>query len=372
MVSNFEDVVILHELGGTADYSIRDQFYDEITNIKWEDKIEIKKSLLHELEECQFKPFKDKSIIKEIVKTHHHKNFLDNSYLYPFNLYPEKVDDILKSISNLKFENTVRKKEIFGDKILDIISKETKCHNFPGTYWLTEAQEDNKKITSNKLFQEIAFDPTILNIVGKYLGATPIHVSTNLWFSTPTQDKLEQSQNAQQFHQDAGFLSFVKVFIYLTDTFKSNGAHWFIPASNRDNHNELLENYVSSKRIDDFTLEKIYQKENISCIEGKAGTVVFGDTSCFHKGGVVEEGFRLILNLEYTTSLFGSSMKYFNSELNKDVVKNYPENIRNRMALNYQPKLVKQQDKYKKSFLRKFSTIVKKIINKFKINDKNI
>ena len=64
----------------------------------------------------------------------------------------------------------------------------------------------------------------------------------------------------------------------------------------------LSKNYVGSQRFSD---EEISEKfGSVKEIIGKQGTILFEDTSGFHKGKPVETGHRVILQLEYCCSRF--------------------------------------------------------------------
>ena len=64
-------------------------------------------------------------------------------------------------------------------------------------------------------------------------------------------------------------------------------------------------------RVTDKELEKYYPKSSLKEVTGPSGTIVFGDTSCWHKGKPIVKGDRLILQLEYTNSLFGLNLPKF-------------------------------------------------------------
>ena len=256
-----------------------------------------------------------------------------------------------------------------GKEILDIINGKEKFSEASGTYWLTESQKDNEKIINSSVLQKLAMDPKILNFVAKYLGVTPTHVATNFWFSAPSIDTYEQERNAQKYHQDGSFISFVKVFIYLTDTDELNGAHFYVAGSNRSKPDTLLENYTQSERIDDRTLEKIFGKKMLRSIQGSAGDLIFADTSCFHKGGVVKKGYRLMMNLEYTSTLFGSGMNYFNCSVNNTLLKGHSKEVTKRIHMNYNKVKHEEYLDYQKSISRLFFQKLNRVKENFLVDE---
>ena len=73
-------------------------------------------------------------------------------------------------------------------------------------------------------------------------------------------------------------------------------------------------------RIDDYEIENYYGKNKIKLVVGKSGTLIAGDTSCFHKGTPVKNKSRLIFEFELANSLFGAQnfldLRIANNNLN--------------------------------------------------------
>ena len=187
-----------------------------------------------------------------------------------------------------------------GKTLLEAMEKDNP-DKLAGTYWL----KDQNTAAQMPEFARIAFDPYILSVVSGYLGCTPIHVQTNLWFSfAGEQDYKTLSRNAQFFHQDKEFVKFIKVFIYLNDVTTENGPHCYIKGSHIDELNQHGIPY--STRLPDEQVLNIYGEDKLRIVEGKAGTIIFGDTVAAHKGLPLKKGSRLMLQLEYAASLYMS------------------------------------------------------------------
>ena len=191
-------------------------------------------------------------------------------------------------------------KPLTGKKLLGAM-QQNNPNKLAGTYWL----KDQNTAAQMPEFARIAFDPYILSVVSGYLGCTPIHVQTNLWFSfAGEQDHKTLSRNAQFFHQDKEFVKFIKVFIYLNDVTTENGPHCYIEGSHIDELNKHGIPY--STRLYDEQGLGIYGEGKLKIVEGKAGTIIFGDTVAAHKGLPLKKGSRLMLQLEYAASLYMS------------------------------------------------------------------
>ena len=175
------------------------------------------------------------------------------------------------------------------------------------------------EIIKDKLVQDLVMDPILINIAGEYLGTDPIFDFVAMWWSTDSNNKTDDA--AQDFHFDLDRPRWLKIFLYLTDVNEKNGPHCYIAKSHKVGnkpHNILKRGYV---RVSDKELIKYYPKNTFKEIKGPAGTIIFGDTSCWHKGKPISKGERLILQLEYTSSLFGYNMP-------KLVTKNYSDQFK--------------------------------------------
>ena len=103
------------------------------------------------------------------------------------------------------------------------------------------------------------------------------------------------------------WIKWIKVFLYLNDTNRSNGAHRYIPGSFK-NFTPLLptilkynKEYRFGHRISDAQIEHMYPGK-LMYMEGAAGTIVLEDTRGFHSGTFVKEGYRQVMQWEFAVS----------------------------------------------------------------------
>lgn len=149
-------------------------------------------------------------------------------------------------------------------------------------------------------------DPRLLAIAAKFLGATPHHMATELWWSFPVAaNRLEQLKAAQVFHYDMDDYRFIKFFFYLTDVDSSSGPHVVIRGSHKNKKfsHQLLGVRCASK--DDKEIVDCYGAENVVTICGQAGLGFAEDTYSFHKGSLPTEKERLLLQIEYSIHNYG-------------------------------------------------------------------
>ncbi|MFB8788972.1 MAG: hypothetical protein U7123_09025 [Potamolinea sp.] len=190
-------------------------------------------------------------------------------------------------------------------------------HNF-GFYYRDKEQTEartGKQIRLGSYFgaddcqtiKKLETDPGLLAISAKFLGATPVHIATELWWSFPASGTaIEQLKAAQVFHYDMDDYRFIKFFFYLTDVDSSSGPHVTIRGTHKNKKlsHQLLGVRCASK--DDNEIIDSYGAQNVVTICGPAGFGFAEDTYCFHKGAVPTEKERLLLQIEFAINDYGN------------------------------------------------------------------
>jgi hypothetical protein len=150
--------------------------------------------------------------------------------------------------------------------------------------------------------QDFCSDPALASIAAAYLGQPVIQDQTALWWTT-TQGSADAALNAWLFHQDRDRLSFVKFFVYLTDVEKENGPHVYIKGT----HRKVPRSLATDGRKTDDLVRNAGLWDQVVELTGPAGTMLAVDTVGLHKGMPPQSGDRLVLQVEYATSLFGAT-----------------------------------------------------------------
>ena len=233
-------------------------------------------------------------------------------YIYENKLSDEYIQNLLNHLNHKTYISHTQKKVYHNH---DIFSYKE------GVLWIKNQNE----IINNIFIKNLITDHFILNVVQNYLGCKPILSQVNFWISNKA-----PVDNTQKFHQDRDDIRFIKVFIYLNDVCLKNGAHYYVKGS----LNKLKfpsNSYNVSHRIGDNFIYNNY-KDKVIQIEGKKGSIIFEDTSGFHKGSEVKEGHRFMLQLQYVASsqyytnqmsLYGEKFK-LSKEIYKDIYEKYP------------------------------------------------
>ena len=166
---------------------------------------------------------------------------------------------------------------------------------------------DSNELFKNHIVQELACDPRVLKIAQDYLGTLPVLDFVAMWWHTksPSPDK----EAAQYFHFDMDRLRWIKFFFYLTDVNEKSGPHVFVPKSHLDNGLPFSLRSKGYTRLEDSQVDKVFPAESWKTFTGPIGSMIVEDTRGLHKGKHVENGDRLVFQLQFTSSLFGKSIE---------------------------------------------------------------
>ena len=160
---------------------------------------------------------------------------------------------------------------------------------------------DEEEVVSNEAAQRFITDPTLMLLAERYIEAPPINDLVLMWWTAPA-DPASYSGAALMYHWDLDRIRFVKFFVYLTDVGSDNGPHMVVRGSHRDRPRA----FYRDRRYTDEEVAAAFPDDEVE-LTGAAGTVMAVDTRALHKGKPLVSGHRLILQLEYTNSLFGQS-----------------------------------------------------------------
>jgi hypothetical protein len=179
-------------------------------------------------------------------------------------------------------------------------------------------------LLENKDVQQLLADMSFPALAQEYLGARPVMDVVSMWWHTAYSEKPDMDA-AQYFHFDMDRPKWLKFFIYLTDVTADSGAHTFIAGSQQTGgipSSMLKKGYV---RLSDEEVESHYGRDKVIEFVAPRGTVIAEDTRGLHKGKHVKHGDRLILQIQFSNSLFGAY--YSKANIGNDVT----EYLKNRM-----------------------------------------
>lgn len=157
----------------------------------------------------------------------------------------------------------------------------------------------------NSDVQDLLADQSLAELAQDYLGARPIIDVVTMWWLTDFSDRPD-AQAAQFYHFDMDRPKWLKFFIYLTDVYAYNGPHSFVAGSHRTGAipDRLLSKGYS--RLSDEEVVGSFDAAAITEIVAPRGTILAEDTRGLHKGKHVLRGDRLMLQIQFSNSLFGA------------------------------------------------------------------
>lgn len=172
-------------------------------------------------------------------------------------------------------------------------------------------------------FVKLALDEKVLEIVSGYFDVCAKFDSFSLDLTMPVPLSSERIKS-QRWHRDPEDKKICKMFLYLNDVADGNGPFNYVPESNYGNRwrNIFPQRPPEGVYPPAGALEKIIPADGIKICKGKAGTIIFADTSGFHRGGYATDGERLMFTAGYSTnaSLWPTYYRYpegFKNKLDK-------------------------------------------------------
>ena len=161
-------------------------------------------------------------------------------------------------------------------------------------------------LVNNPDIQALMADASIVAVAQAYIGSRPVLDEVNLWWSTGFRREAD-SNAAQLYHFDMDRIRWLKFFIYLTDVTADSGPHCFVAGSHKTfaiPGRFLSRGYA---RLTDEEVSDAFPRDALIEFTGPAGTIFAEDTRGLHKGKPVHMGDRLVLEFEFSNSLFGAT-----------------------------------------------------------------
>ena len=108
-------------------------------------------------------------------------------------------------------------------------------------------------------------------------------------------------ERSQNFHKDPGIKKCIKVFLYLNDVKMETGPFTYIKGSHKGKESLLSQNRFGAGGIypEKNIFQKLINEDCIIPIYGKAGTLIFADTTGLHCGGNSIDRTRKMATLVY-------------------------------------------------------------------------
>lgn len=175
-----------------------------------------------------------------------------------------------------------------------------------------------------KLVQKLIADNSLADVAQRYLGASPLVDIVHMWWATDFSENPDK-EAAQFYHFDMDRPKWIKFFFYITDVEPNNGPHVFVKGSHKTNSipsSILKKGYA---RLSDAEVIDHYGEDKIIEFISKKGTIIAEDSRGLHKGKHLQNGDRLVFQIQFSNSTFGSS--YQKLRLGQDLTDELKESI---------------------------------------------
>lgn len=218
----------------------------------------------------------------------------DGFHIFDIKLSPEKIEELTKFATStpvryLQFDKkyiTYSTEEVLFDESNPISPR---------------FQFRNSQLINDPAIQDLVFDQSLLRIANRFLKTKPVLDIITMWWSLPFSKEAEDKA-AQKYHFDMDRFKFMKFFFYINDVGPDNGPHCYVRGSSKNIPTPLLQD----RRIEDEEIAANYPAQDILELTAPAGTIMAVDTRGFHKGKSLSKGKRLLLQLQFSNSVFGS------------------------------------------------------------------
>lgn len=120
-----------------------------------------------------------------------------------------------------------------------------------------------------------------------------------------------EAETAQMFHFDADWTKFINFFTYITDVDETSGPHVYVRGSHRLHTKPASLLSKGYARITDEQICQYYRPEDVIRVSAGPGTVLAGNTRCWHRGSRPTHKPRLMLEFIFTSSPVNGANKGF-------------------------------------------------------------
>jgi len=172
-------------------------------------------------------------------------------------------------------------------------------------------------------FVKISLDAKILDVVNSYMRMYSRFYYLTLNVTKPV-GRSAEAFASQRWHRDPEDKKMLKMFIYINDVDENSGPFMYIPESKYGLKwgGVFKQKPPKGYYPPDGEVEKMVPSEFIEEMTGRAGTIIFCDTSGLHKGGFALQRERIMFTAGYrsTASAWRTDFKHpknLEEEINK-------------------------------------------------------
>jgi ectoine hydroxylase-related dioxygenase (phytanoyl-CoA dioxygenase family) len=172
----------------------------------------------------------------------------------------------------------------------------------PGKEFVVRLHSYDSEIGPDDPWFRICASRRMLDIANSYVGMLTKLEYVDVWYSVP-QDEGARRVASQRWHRDFNDQKLVKAFLYLVDVDEQMGPFEYVPGSTGDGPysdvwawEPLGESYPNQREFAERFPEATYET-----FTGAKGSLIFCDTSGFHRGGLSTTDPRILATVTYSS-----------------------------------------------------------------------
>ena len=179
---------------------------------------------------------------------------------------------------------------------------------------------------------KLAASPRMLDVVNSYLEMWSKLLYVDQWYTIPVMTDEDARFSSQRWHRDYNDQHLIKVFIYMNDVDQGAGPFEYVPGSARGGP------YADSWPWVPFggdlyppqeEFDRKIPAEAVRTLTGPAGSVIFCNTSGFHRGGFATERPRIMGVFNYISQAAMESLCRRNYSVEESqLAPNTPESVK--------------------------------------------
>jgi hypothetical protein len=164
-------------------------------------------------------------------------------------------------------------------------------------------------------FMALALDETTLDIVNGYMRMWCKFEYINLNVTIPVNPGTPPRQS-QRWHRDPGDKKIIKMFVYLNDVDETSGPFIYVRGSQYGGRwrKSFPQRLPHGYYPPDGAVERLVPSSDIRTCVGRAGAIIFADTTGLHKGGYATAKERIMFTAGFTTKASPRGIYYRHPE----------------------------------------------------------
>jgi hypothetical protein len=164
-------------------------------------------------------------------------------------------------------------------------------------FYIVRPLGDRPAVTLKDCIMSVALSDPVLRVVSAYLGMFSRLTAVDLWYNVATGGP---DVFSQRWHRDSEDRSIVKTFLYLRDVNETNGPFCYVSGTHKAN--AFTQKVGRLNYPHEGIIEKKFPSKFRRVCTGRAGTLIFCDTTGYHRGGHPTAEARFLVNAVYASN----------------------------------------------------------------------